>query len=457
MGCASFLVQVEPGDSLEDIIASCPAGAVIQLGKGTWAGSFVIDKSLTIQGEGPGETEIVAAEQGVPAITVIGTQTVSVVLIGVKIGGAKGECTDTSQTLCPHGLLVTGSAHVTLVSCALTNNAGCGAFITDGAELWANGAAFIRNRIGLWVQGGRVTIHDSVLTENFYGLIATGEAWAEAEGCSISNNVVDGVLVGDRARVYLWENEIAGNGRVGISLYIKECYRTGREFGGVVRGSDNMVQRNSNDSNSVSPFCPPVLELLGTELGGIYPAVDPVKLLAEHGLSVPPLGERTAPVTILEFADFSCPFCAEFALETLPKIKKDYISSEKACLYFLPYPVHGEAARLGAEAAFCAASQGLYWDFSEAAFRYSLDHGFPELAVEDLAWIIKSVGGDPGGLIACLNAGKYRQTVEKVVAIAQELGVQGTPVFFLANHVIPGAYPYPVFEVIIDSLLKSTE
>jgi|Deesub1362A_J573_1020465.scaffolds.fasta_scaffold00343_5 predicted DsbA family dithiol-disulfide isomerase len=84
-------------------------------------------------------------------------------------------------------------------------------------------------------------------------------------------------------------------------------------------------------------------------------------------------------------------------------------------------------------------------------FAYAKENGFPEeynLAL--LKSILKSVGGDPEELSTCPSAGTYFRAVEEAIAIARELGVSGTPTFFVNGWTIPGAYPYELFRGVID-------
>ena len=448
-------VTVGPEGSLQAAIDAAPAGAVIQLTAGTWRENLVIAKPLVLRGQGADATQIAAAEPGTPVITVSSPQTISVTLEGVRITGGTGDCADPSLGTCPHGILASGRVHLSLISCEIVGNASCGLFATQEADVTVTETDFTNNQTGLWVHSrARARVRGGRTSGNVYGLIASGQAELVVEGTQVTGNLQDGILAGDGARVYLWDCEIAGNGRIGICLDIPGCYRTSRAFTGLVRGAGNTVPGSDDPTaNKLAPFCPRDLAFLRSRLGGIYPPPDVDALLERLSLPLPPLGSPEAPLTMLEFSDFSCPYCARFALETLPQLREEYIDSGRVRLYFLPFPVHGEAAKVEAEAAFCAAAQGLYWEFQKAAFSYAEEHGYPELGGEALALILGSVGGDPEGLLACLSSGTYAETVEQTIAIARELGVRGTPTFFVGQWTIPGAYPYPVFQGIIDHAL----
>lgn len=446
-------IHLRPGESIQEAIETAPAGSVIVLPPGLWRENLTIQEEISLRGAEAAQTVIAPATPGSPVITIASSQTISVTLEALTVAGGTGGC---QGAWCPHGILVTGSARLTLVSCEIRGNAACGLFVSGEAEVTASETSFLENQAGVWVHGqAQVTLQGCDLQGNSYGLIVTGLGRVTAQESLISNNLEDGVLVADGGRVYLWDNEISQNGRVGVCIDLPGCYRTQRSFTGLVRGEDNTVPESDQpDANGLAPFCPAELAFLRLRLGGIFPPPDPEALLARLPLPLPPLGSPEAPVAILEFSDFSCPYCARFTLETLPQLEEEYIGPGLVKLFFFPYPLHGEGARLGAQAAFCALSQGLFWEFQEAAFRYMEEHGFPELGERELMDIMASVGGDHQELSQCLATARWARAVEECIAIGRELGVRGTPTFFLGGWVVPGAYPYPVFQGILNWLLN---
>ena len=443
---------IKEGEPLQAALEVLPSGATLELGPGVWAENLHITKSVVLKGAGPGNTVIRGAAPGYPVIAISGDGDVSVKLIGLTIAGAGGrKCADQREKLCPHGILVQGEAKVEIVDCEVVDNAGSGLFAEGHAEVTVADTSFSRNgQAGVWVHGeARLSVTGSAIMANYYGLIASAWAVVRVRGTKISYNERDGILVADAVRVYLWENEITGNGRVGLCVDIPGCYRTKRSFTGIVRGEGNELPREGETMNRVAPYCPKALAPLATEFGGIYPPPSPDELFA----GFPVLGSPDAPLALIEFSDFSCPFCTRFALEVLPRLREEYIDTGKVRLFFLPLPVHGDAARK--EAALCAAEQGLFWAFHDAVFAYSDEEGLPaEFDPELVASILASVGGDPERLRECLSSGAHAQEVGRIEEIARELGVTGTPTFFLGNWSIPGAYPFELFRQFIDALLR---
>ena len=172
----------------------------------------------------------------------------------------------------------------------------------------------------------------------------------------------------------------------------------------------------------------------------------------------PVLGRNDAPVTLVEFSDYQCPFCQRFFATTLPALKKDYIDSGKLRYVFRDFPldVHAQA-RKAAEAAHCAGEQGKYWEMHDALFRNQ-----SALAPARLAEYARAVGVDGGKFDECLASGRYARRVERGLADGAAAGVQGTPGFVVAKTQggdvvegapIRGAQPLETFRRIIERLL----
>ncbi len=168
-------------------------------------------------------------------------------------------------------------------------------------------------------------------------------------------------------------------------------------------------------------------------------------------LPEPVKGSSDAPVAIIEFSDFFCPFCARFARETLPQLEEEYLAKGKAKLIFRNFPVHGGPSILAAEAAECAHEQGRFWDYHDelyAAERHIPSEGYlKELAAK--------LGLDVAKFSECLDSGRYAGEVADDQAAGRELGVRGTPWFFIDGREIRGAQPYEVFQEAIEEALAA--
>lgn len=167
----------------------------------------------------------------------------------------------------------------------------------------------------------------------------------------------------------------------------------------------------------------------------------------------PEKGNPQAKVTMIEFSDYLCPFCAKFAVLTLPKIEADYISTGKVRLIFRHLPVHGEPSAKAAEAALCAHEQGQFWEYHDRLFAISLNEGGKALTAARLEALARELGLDSEGFKLCLTSRRYAQAVKADIAEAKRLGAEGTPTFFINEQKILGAQPYETFQRVIEEEL----
>jgi protein-disulfide isomerase len=171
------------------------------------------------------------------------------------------------------------------------------------------------------------------------------------------------------------------------------------------------------------------------------------------------LGRSDAPVTLIEFSDYQCPYCRAFFLDTLPDLRRAYIDTGKLRYVFRDYPldqIHPQA-RKAAEAAHCAGDQGRYWEMHDVLFQNQR-----ALAPSELSEHARDLGLDGPAFDACLESGKYAARVNKDHADGIAAGVQGTPGFVVAKTQagdavegtpVRGAQPLDVFRKLIDQLL----
>ncbi|MBX4196088.1 DsbA family protein [Candidatus Pacearchaeota archaeon] len=177
--------------------------------------------------------------------------------------------------------------------------------------------------------------------------------------------------------------------------------------------------------------------------------------------NAPTLGNKTAPVTIYEFSDFSCPFCAaeagyndEFRSQNptwepgIKTLKETYIPQGKVRLVFKYATGHGagQAAHL---VAWCLNDQGLFWQFHEKAFQYQSDTG----NVEKMKLRAEEIGADMTQLNQCLDSGKYANQFQLDEAMGTSNGVRGTPAFFVNGKLISGAVSWSDLKKAIDKEL----
>jgi protein-disulfide isomerase len=166
----------------------------------------------------------------------------------------------------------------------------------------------------------------------------------------------------------------------------------------------------------------------------------------------PMRGASTAPVTIVEFSDFQCPFCKN-AVPTINKIREKY--GDKVQWMYKDFPlteIHPQA-QAAAEAAHCAEEQGKFWEYHDALFGIA-----PNFSTDAFITLAGNVGvKNPEAFRACVDERKYKSRVDEGTTLGQTVGVDGTPMFFINGIALSGAAPLPEFEKIIDGELPTAK
>jgi protein-disulfide isomerase len=172
------------------------------------------------------------------------------------------------------------------------------------------------------------------------------------------------------------------------------------------------------------------------------PPVRPRKHVEAVG---PSRGEATAKVTIVEFADFECPFCGR-AMEVLDRVLAAYPGQVRLVFRHFPLSLHPHAPK-AAEASACADEQGHFWAFHDSLFESQA------LDVDALKAQAGRLGLDADRFEQCLDSGKMAPVVQKDLAAGQRAGVSGTPAFFINGVMLSGAQPLEAFRRVIEEEL----
>ena len=162
------------------------------------------------------------------------------------------------------------------------------------------------------------------------------------------------------------------------------------------------------------------------------------------------LGSMSAPITMVEFTDYQCPFCQRFHTTVFSELKKNYVDTGKVRFYSrdMPLDFHSNALR-AAQAARCAANQGQFWTMRD------LMVGNPDkLDMENLAGFATSLKMDVGVFRSCVQSEKYKNAVQTDTLDAMKIGATGTPTFVIGKstpegvdgELLLGAMPYAAFE-----------
>ncbi len=181
----------------------------------------------------------------------------------------------------------------------------------------------------------------------------------------------------------------------------------------------------------------------------------------------PTKGVADAPVTIEEFAEFYCPYCARHLWQTFPKIDKEYIRPGLVKYVFYNLVVHGAVAQLAAQAGECAHAQGHFWEYHDRLFYVIFEEGRGQLDAEGLKVVARELGLNEEAFTSCLTSEWAKAEIEKDRKILNELLAKvpesekprsiGTPLFFINGHPLVGAWPYEKFKAMIDAELAKQE
>ncbi|MBU1120325.1 DsbA family protein [Candidatus Micrarchaeota archaeon] len=187
-------------------------------------------------------------------------------------------------------------------------------------------------------------------------------------------------------------------------------------------------------------------EPLGTPPEKVQAKADPTEVSADDDAF---LGSEDAPVTIIEFSDYECPFCARFYSQTLPSLKEKYIETGKAVFIYRDFPLgFHQFAQKAAEATECADEQGKFWEMHDKIFENQ--DALDEASLKKYA---EEIGLNSGEFNSCLDSGEMTSEVQKDLSEGQTYGVSGTPSFFINGRTLVGAQPLSAFEQIIEDEL----
>lgn len=170
------------------------------------------------------------------------------------------------------------------------------------------------------------------------------------------------------------------------------------------------------------------------------------------------MGDKDAPVTIIEFSDYECPFCKRHFTDTFPQLKEKYIDTGKVKFIFRDFPLafHDPLATQQAMAAECVREQTddeTYFAYHDLMFENTTSNG-NGMQKEKLYELAEQVGADRTTFTECLDSEKYKDEVSKDLADGQKAGVSGTPGFLINGQLVSGAQPFNVFEQIIEAELN---
>ena len=165
------------------------------------------------------------------------------------------------------------------------------------------------------------------------------------------------------------------------------------------------------------------------------------------------LGDPEAPVTIVEFSDYECPFCGRHFGSTYGQIKEKYVDTGKVNIIFKDFPLSfHQNAQKASEAAECAGDQGRYYEYHDILFNNQ-----KALGVSSLKAYASDLGLDTETFNACLDSGEKYSEVQDDFKEGQKVGVRGTPANFINGNMISGACPIEAFDTAINAELEGKD
>ncbi len=201
--------------------------------------------------------------------------------------------------------------------------------------------------------------------------------------------------------------------------------------------------KNQKGQGALAEYYEGLKKEMGVEI--LLPPYEPPKVAVDA--TGPSKGPADAPITIVEFSDYECPFCVR-AEPTVRDVLAAYPGKIRIVYRDYPLPMHPKAPK-AAEAAHCAGDQGKYWEMHDKLFTNGAKLDLPDLKAH-----AREVGVDGGKFDQCLDSGEKAKVVESHKKAGDEAGVSGTPAFFINGRLLSGAQPLEAFKAIIDKELK---
>ncbi|HET9807872.1 MAG TPA: thioredoxin domain-containing protein [Nitrososphaeraceae archaeon] len=186
------------------------------------------------------------------------------------------------------------------------------------------------------------------------------------------------------------------------------------------------------------------------------------KLFTPVSVNASALGDEQAKITIVEFADYQCPFCAKFNKETKDSLIQNFVDTGKVKFLFKDLIVNDrpndKASTLAAAASYCAAEQGKYWEYNDELYKNSQGENTGWITKDNLKQFANNIRvPDLMRFSDCVESGKYNMIVNENDSLAKNIGLSSTPTFIFYNGTTPvavqGAQPYELFEQVINEMI----
>lgn len=166
------------------------------------------------------------------------------------------------------------------------------------------------------------------------------------------------------------------------------------------------------------------------------------------------IGDPNASVTLIEYGDFQCPFCAQFYRQTEPSIIRDYVDTGRVNIEFRVETHIGNESAAAGEAAYCANDQGGFKAYHDALFERQNGENNGAFSNVNLEKIAADIGLEASAFASCLDSGAYSARVKSSHAEARQRGVTSTPTIYIGGNKVSGAQPYAIYKQLLDAELQ---
>lgn len=211
-----------------------------------------------------------------------------------------------------------------------------------------------------------------------------------------------------------------------------------------------VVQNDDTEEDAQTPPPPPSEQNIQDEL-------DPNDLttIERHDDNdVLAFGAKTAPVTIIVFSDYQCPFCASWSHETLPVLMEEYVENDELRIEWRDVNVFGEASERAAKASYAAALQDKFFEYHDGLFPEGESRSESELSEDSLVALAEELNLDIDRFAADMKAPETAEAIAVNEQLGIDLGAFSTPSFIVGGEPVSGALPTEVFQEIIDTKLS---
>jgi len=162
------------------------------------------------------------------------------------------------------------------------------------------------------------------------------------------------------------------------------------------------------------------------------------------------LGDAEAPVLVVEYADFACDACAQFAVETWPRVREAFVETGRVRWKVVPFELGFRNSEEGARAGECGAAQGRFWELHDALYEHRVEWVDERNPKDELVELAAGTGLDAEVFRRCYDDEPFRDRTKAANRAAREAGVRGTPTFFVNGFQVQGALPFEAFRTVLE-------